>query len=239
MNELATAGFHVVPDLLTKDDVEHVRAAITETINRTAQALRTPFATSCPDASFEERLDRVAMRDRAYAFALFHAVMADAQRDSRIASLANHRGLASTAAAILAPATVTGAVVRTRAVIPSLSTNHGPWHQDVLTPTHDGRSCGSVRIACWIPLTDVDAQSGALEVMPGAWTPLPHTDEDGRFSIPAEHLPVGPRSPVPLLAGDGLMLDRFVPHRSLPATAPRARWAVVLWIKASAYANCC
>jgi ectoine hydroxylase-related dioxygenase (phytanoyl-CoA dioxygenase family) len=239
MNELATTGFHVISQLLAEDDLANIRKAITETIDRAARAMRTPFESSQPNASFEERLDRIAVRDRAYAVALFHTVMADAQRDSRLASLAKHPRLASTVAATLAPATATGVVVRTRAVVPSLSAKRSPWHQDVPTPAHDGRSCGSVRLACWIPLSDVDAQSGALEVLPGAWSPLPHRNDDGHFSIPDEHVPPGPRSAVPLRAGDVLLLDRLVPHRSLPASPPRARWAVVLWIKASTSADCC
>lgn len=239
MTELTMTGFHVVSQLLAEDDLINARQGITDTIDRAARAMRTPFESSQPNAPFEERLDRIAGCDRAYAFALFHTVMADAQRDSRIASLAEHPRLVSTVAAMLGPATVTGVVVRTRAVVPSLSATRSPWHQDVLTPANDGRSCGSVRLACWIPLSDVDAQSGALEVLPGAWAPLPHRNDDGQFSIPDEHVPPGPRSAVPLRAGDVLLLDRFVPHRSLPASPPRARWAVVLWIKASTHANCC
>jgi ectoine hydroxylase-related dioxygenase (phytanoyl-CoA dioxygenase family) len=232
MTELATAGFRVVPSVLTESDLSGARQAIADTIDRVAHALRTPFESSHPDAPFDERLERIAARDRAYAFALFHAVMADAQRDPRIATLADSPRLASVLKDVLAPATVTGHVVRTRAVVPSLDSQRSPWHQDVLKASDDGRGCGSVRVACWMPLSDVDERSGALELVAGAWGPLPHRNDEGRFSIPDDVLPAGPRSVVPLRQGDVLLLDRFVPHRALPVEPPHARWAIVVWVKA-------
>jgi ectoine hydroxylase-related dioxygenase (phytanoyl-CoA dioxygenase family) len=235
MHPIRDHGFHVERSVLSEHDLGGIRDAITETIDRAARAMRAPFDTSCANAEFDERLDRVASCDRAYANALFHAVMADAQRDERISRLARHPGLLAVVARAVAPECMTGAVIRTRAVVPSLSAHRSPWHQDVLKPADDGRSCGSVRVACWIPLGDVDERSGALEVMPGVWSPLPHRNDDGHFSIRQECLPQSARTTVPLKARDVLLLDRFVPHRSLGATAPRARWAVVLWIKAAAH----
>jgi hypothetical protein len=83
-------------------------------------------------------------------------------------------------------------------------------------------------------MTDVDETSGALEVIPGLWpSPLPHYSEgDGCFSIVPERVPVGDRHAISLRCGDVLLLDRFVPHRSLSAQAG-ARWAIVMWVKAS------
>jgi ectoine hydroxylase-related dioxygenase (phytanoyl-CoA dioxygenase family) len=92
-----------------------------------------------------------------------------------------------------------------------------------------------VRLACWIPLTDVDEQTGALEVIPGAWPePLPHaTNGAGQLHVDEDRLPLDARRAIPLLAGDVLVLDRFVPHRSLPVRAGCVRWAIVMWVKAS------
>src|SRR5262249_42166417 len=161
--------------------------------------------------------------------ALFHAVMADAQHDPRIANLADLSSIKSIAQEAVAPATLTGHVVRTRAMIPTLMSNPSRWHQDVLNVSGDGRSCGSVRVACWIPLGNGDERSGALEVIPGVWTPLPHQNDDGQFSILDQHVPSAPRAVVPVRCGDVVLLDRFIPHRSMPAERPHARWAVVVW----------
>jgi hypothetical protein len=237
MTELSTNGFCVEPNVFTDADLSGAREAITDTIDRVARALRTSYESSRPDAPFDERLDLIARHDRAYASALFHAVMADAQRDARIAGLADVPRLAEVVRQAVSPATVTGHVVRTRAAVPSLASDRTRWHQDVLEPRDDGRGCGSVRVACWIPLTDVDARSGALEVIPGAWQPLPHRNDDGQFWIAEQLLPAAPRSIVPVRQGNVLVLDRFVPHRSMPAKPRRARWAIVIWIKAAAHAS--
>lgn len=236
MNALVSSGYAVYRNLLTSADVSQLSEAIAETIDRTARAMRTPFEESVPDAPLEQRLERVAARDAAYAAALFHAVMADAHRDARLQGLAAHEALGGVVARALDPLRVTGHVIRPRAVVPSLTHAASPWHQDVVRPSTTPGRCGSVRLACWIPLADVGEHTGALEVIPGAWNaPLPHvTNDAGHLHIRKEHLPSGDRRTVPLLAGDVLVLDRFVPHRSLPARPGHVRWAIVMWVKAAA-----
>jgi ectoine hydroxylase-related dioxygenase (phytanoyl-CoA dioxygenase family) len=236
MSPTLSNGYSVARQVLAPLDLSGMREAIHETIDRAAYALRTPFEESAPDAPFDQRLERVAERDAAYATALFHAVMADVHRDARLQALASHEGLRDLVARTLQPLRIAGQAIRPRAVVPSLSHAASPWHQDVLRPSRSPDSCGSVRLACWIPLADVDEKSGALEVVPGTWNaPLPHvTNGAGQFHIPEEHLPVEARRAVPMLAGDVLVLDRFVPHRSLPVRAGRVRWAVVMWVKAVA-----
>src|SRR5262245_19119991 len=114
MSELATQRYQVVPNVLSASDIEGMRAAITETIDRVAAALRAPASMSCPDASFEDRVDQIAAHDRGYALALFRAVMCDAQRDPRIEMLTTHPYLTSAVQELLAPMKRTGQVIRTR-----------------------------------------------------------------------------------------------------------------------------
>lgn len=232
MNELAANGYEVVTNVLSAVEIDAMRDAITETIDRVAGALRAPAALSCPDAAFEERLDRIAEKDRGYALALFRAVMCDAQRDPRIEALTTHPGLTRTVQDRLDPLHRTGQVIRTRALIPVFATARHPWHQDVVRPSDSG--CGSVRLACWMPLSAVDEKSGALEVIPGQWRePLAHeAHADGVQRIVESELPETERRSVPLNPGDVLILDRFIPHRSLPVEHGRARWAVAMWVRA-------
>lgn len=207
------------------------RSAVGETIDRFANAMRAPFAASYPDEPLEERLDRAAAKDRVYSLALFRATLADAHRDPRIEAVATHPRLSTSISGLLGPLTRTGQTIRARAAVSAFSPARSPWHQDVVRESTTG--CGTVRFACWIPLGDVDASSGALEVAPGSWkAPLPHLEdaEGGRFRISEEHLPQE-RRVVPVRSGDVLVIDRFLPHRSLPVTGTRARWAVVMWVK--------
>jgi ectoine hydroxylase-related dioxygenase (phytanoyl-CoA dioxygenase family) len=232
MSTLTSQGYQVVRNVFTSEEILEFRAAITETIDRVARVLRAPFDASCPAAPLEERIDRIAAKDRVYSVALFRAALADCQRDPRIEAIARHSRLTAVTEELLAPMTRTGQTIRARAAIPALSSARSPWHQDVVRETDSG--CGTVRFACWIPLDHVGETSGALEVIPGAWTrPLRHEkDPDGgRFSIGEDELPSGDRQVVPLRRGDVLVLDRFTPHRSLTIEGSRGRWAVVMWVK--------
>ena len=228
-------GYRVARAVFSEADLDPLRAAIAETIDRVAGALRAPRSASLPDAPIEDRLDRIAAEDLAYAFALLQAVMADTQRDERLRALAEHPRLDAVLREVVAPDLPMGHIVRPRAVVPAFSSLRSHWHQDVTRKSADYRSCGAVRVAAWIPLADVDAESGALEVVPGSWSaPLPHTGGvDGRFHIADEDVPALPREVVPLDRGDVLLLDPFIPHRALPVHHGRARWAIVMWVKAA------
>jgi len=233
MNDLATNGYQIVHDVMSEGEVHSMRLAINETIDRVAKALRAPFSTSDPEARIEERLDSIAHHDRVYALALFRAVLADSHRDPRIEMLAHHPRLTSIVSDLLSPLSRTGQVIRARAAVQAFSSAGHRWHQDVVRPAPDG--CGSVRFACWIPLSDVDQYTGSLEVVrSAAHDCLPHeSDSDSRFFIPEEHLPMQGREVVALKCGDVLIVDRFTPHRSLPIPSGRSRWAVAMWVKAA------
>ena len=166
----------------------------------------TPFAASLPLAPIEERIERVAREDRAYASALLQVVMADAQRDPRVAAITTHPALSRSIVRVLAPDIPTGHVIRTRAAIPAFRSRISPWHQDVPRP-QSATGCATVRVACWSPLSDVDANSGALEVLPGRWeAPFHHeAGDDGHFGIPEEALPGIDPCVVPMRSGDVLL----------------------------------
>ena len=240
MSVVIPEGFQVLPGLLTQEEIGSLRGAIEDSIDRVARVMLTPYESSCPASPLEERLERVARHDRAYASALLQVVMADAQRDARLTALAHHPSLAAAVGDVVAPETPTGHVIRTRAAIPSFTARISPWHQDVPRP-QDKTGCATVRVACWIPLSDVDEHTGALEVIPGRWeAPCPHEmGDDGHFGIPEGALPAGERRVVPMRCGDVLLLDRFVPHRARPTRELQGRWSVVMWVKAGGHGSAC
>jgi Phytanoyl-CoA dioxygenase (PhyH) len=137
--------------------------------------------------------------------------------DPRVIALRTHQCLTQHVHKLLSPLERTGEVIRPRAVIPSYQSHRSHWHQDVTKPGDSRDGLGSVRLACWIPLSDVNEDEGALEVIPGNWAePLPHgVDATGRILISDDQLPSAPRTCVSLLRGDVLILDRFIPHRGL------------------------
>jgi ectoine hydroxylase-related dioxygenase (phytanoyl-CoA dioxygenase family) len=232
MSVLTGDGFQVLPGLFAPEEIGGLRRAIEDSIDRVARVMLTPYETSYPATPLEERIERIARQDRAYASALLQVVMADAQHDARLTALAHHPSLGPAVKAVLAPDAPSGHVIRTRAAIPAFTSQISPWHQDVPRP-HGGTGCAMVRLACWIPLSDVDESTGALEVLPGAWkAPCRHEmGKDGHFGIPNEALPREEPRVVPMRCGDVLLLDRFVPHRARPTRGLRGRWSVVMWVK--------
>jgi ectoine hydroxylase-related dioxygenase (phytanoyl-CoA dioxygenase family) len=233
-------GYAVLPALFTAEEVGSLRQAIADNIDRVARVMLTPFETSLPSAPLEERIERVARSDRAYASALLQVVMADAQRDPRLTAIAAHPRLSKAIDAVLAPDVATGHVIRTRAAIPAFTSRISPWHQDVPRP-QSATGCATVRVACWIPLSDIGEHSGALEVIPGDWNaPCRHeVGDDGHFAIPEEALPSRGRRVVPMRSGDVLLLDRFIPHRARPTRGLQGRWSVVMWVKAGGRQSAC
>src|ERR671919_1352469 len=113
MSTVLRDGFQVLPALFTREEIRGFRNAIEDSIDRVAHVMLTPFETSLPSVPLEERLERVARQDRAYASALLQVVMADAQRDARLTALANHPLLAEAINAVLTPDVPTGHVIRT------------------------------------------------------------------------------------------------------------------------------
>ena len=233
-------GFTVLPALFTEDDIASLRRAIADSIDRVARVMLTPFETSLPSTPLDERIERVARNDRAYASALLQVVMADAQRDARLTAISDHPRLREAIDAVLDPDIATGHVIRTRAAMPAFTSRISPWHQDAPRP-QSATGCATVRVACWIPLSDVGEHSGALEVIPGNWNaPCRHqAGDDGHFGIPEDALPDGKRRVIPMRAGDVLLLDRFIPHRARPTRGLQGRWSVVMWVKAGGRQSVC
>jgi hypothetical protein len=212
-------------------DPAAVRAAaddIAEHIDRVSRALYLPFGQSCPDAPLTERIDRIHAHERSVANLLRVAVCTDAHRGARLQALANDPRLIETAEA-LCGRKLAGTIVRVRASIASFPEHRHAWHSDVARD--DGTGCGKVLVTAWIPLADAGPASGGLEVV-AARRPAPLGEQvDDGFEIPDYRLAGLPRVRPDCPAGTALFLDRFTPHRTLPART--TRFALVVWMKAA------
>lgn len=212
-------------------DAGQVRAAaddIAGHIDRVSRALYLPFEQSCPDAPLSERIDRVYAHERSVANLLRVAVCTDAHRGERLQALANDPRLIGTAEALSGRA-LAGKIVRVRASIACFPEHRHAWHSDVARD--DGTGCGKVLVTAWIPLSDAGPESGGLEVAAKRQpAPLASEGDDG-YEIPEWRLAGLPRVQPECPAGTALFLDRFTPHRTLPAKT--TRFALVVWMKAA------
>jgi len=223
----AEQGYAAVPLF----DPGLVRAAaddVAEHIDRVSRALYLPFDQSCPDAPLNERIDQVYAHERSVANLLRVAVCTDAHRGARLQALANDARLIA-AAEELSERSLAGKIVRVRASIACFPELRHAWHSDVARD--DGTGCGKVVVTAWIPLSDAGPESGGLEIAAERQpAPLASEGDDG-FEIPEWRLAGLPRVRPECPAGTVLFLDRFTPHRTLPARA--TRFALVVWMKAA------
>lgn len=208
-----------------------VRAAaadIAEHIDRVSRALYLPFEQSCPDAPLTERIDRLFAHERSVANLLRVAICTDAHRGPRLQALATDPRLIETAER-LGGRKLAGQIARVRASIACFPEHRHAWHSDVARD--DGTGCGKVVVTAWIPLSDAGPESGGLEIAAGRQpAPLASEGDDG-FEIPEWRLAGLPRVQPICPAGTVLFLDRFTPHRTLPART--TRFALVIWMKAA------
>lgn len=220
-------GYAALP-LFDRELVEAAQADIAEHIDRVSHALYLPFAKSCPDAPLAQRLDRIFEADRSQANLLRAAICTDAHRGPRLAAIASDPRLLA-AGERISGQRLSGAVVRVRASIASFPEHRHAWHSDVARD--DGTACGRVWTTAWVPLCDAGPGNGGLEIIPGRRpAPLASITDNG-LRITDEAIAGLPRVQPECPAGTVLFLDRFTPHRSLPAFS--ARFALVVWMKAA------
>ncbi len=223
----AGQGYAAVP-LFDPDIVRAAADDIAEHVDRVSRALYLPFEQSCPDAPPCERIDRVYAQERSVANLLRVAVCTDAHRGPKLQALANDPRLIETAARLGGRA-LAGKIVRVRASIACFPEHRHAWHSDVARD--DGTGCGKVMVTAWIPLSDAGPERGGLEIAAGRQpAPLASEGDDG-FEIPEWRLADLPRVQPECPAGTVLFLDRFTPHRTLPAHT--TRFALVVWMKAA------
>ena len=223
----AEQGHAAVP-LFDPELVRGARADIAGHIDRVSRALYLPFDQSCPDAPLNERIYRVFAHERSVANLLRVAVCTDAHRGPRVQALVNDPRRIDTAERLGGRA-LSGKIARVRASIACFPEHRHAWHSDVARD--DGTGCGKVVVTAWIPLSDAGTESGGLEVAAARQpAPLASEGEDG-FEIPEWRLAGLPRVQPECPAGTVLFLDRFTPHRTLPART--TRFALVVWMKAA------
>ncbi|SFI62957.1 Phytanoyl-CoA dioxygenase (PhyH) [Paenibacillus sp. UNC496MF] len=102
-----------------------------------------------------------------------------------------------------------------------------PWHQDCAVTTPD--SDASEIITFWMPLVDATAETGCMEVMPGAFKQgyLDHRAEGGTMIDPAklpEIVPVRAECP----KGSLVIMNKYTPHRGIGNRSGIVRWSIDL-----------
>lgn len=225
----ATAGYAVAP-VFAPEEIAPLRAAVAEHIDRLSRALLLPLHETAPDAAFDRRIEEIAPRDPSFASLLGAAVATDAHRDPRAQALAEDERLTAAAEALLGQP-IAGRTVRFRGASSALDQHLQDWHSDVAIV--DSGPCASVKLTCWIPLSNAGPDAGGLELATGRRdAPALHDPAPGRFHIRADALASTPKVSPIVPVGSVLFMDRFTPHRALPNRSGKTRWSLVVWMKA-------
>lgn len=115
----------------------------------------------------------------------------------------------------------------TAAFVPILYYRVSPPTNLASTPHQDGfYNEGLDFRICWIPLMDIDEETGGLAIAPGLHTGdyLHDPNDAPRFRIPAEAIPAWRRSDYEV--GDALIFHFKTPHMGLPNASDRFRLSI-------------
>jgi phytanoyl-CoA hydroxylase len=102
-----------------------------------------------------------------------------------------------------------------------------PWHQDAGVTLEEADM--SDIITFWIPLVDAVAETGCMEIMPGAFKlgQLRHQAEGGTTIVP-ELLPNLEARLAPCPKGGIVIMNKYTPHKGTPNLSNIGRWSIDL-----------
>jgi len=227
---LNKTGFCIVKDVFKEREIIAFQNCITQSINRIAQNLLIPFENSFPEESFNRRLELSAKKDPTYTNAIVTSLYADGHLSSPIDTIYTHNSFQRVIKKLILPLPNQNPTTRIRISLASHPDKNHPWHCDLVNP--ESKDCGSIKIACWIPLQSINKNNGSLEIINEKFNkPFVHQNKDGHFFIPEKTLSGLPTSIVECQAGDVVFIDRFTPHKSLPNLSPTVRWSILIWVK--------
>jgi hypothetical protein len=236
--QLQQLGYVVARQILATEHIDALRQRIANHLDRLASTYLTPFERSRPQLDIATRLNQVAKTDFGYGQSLLNAVLADSYNDPMIGKLTETPALKELIDSLLPGYRISGVTTRIRACIADYQKFHTDWHQDLADPRRTTGDCHQLRLTCWVPLGDVDGNSGALAAAPGHYQDsIMQRRGDGRYHI-TDTAALEEQSQVfACRKGDVVLMDRFLPHKTLPIQPGSTRWAIASWIKAEPAMN--
>jgi hypothetical protein len=103
--------------------------------------------------------------------------------------------------------------------------NVAPWHQDAQVHLEVAEPHAIVTV--WIPLVDATPDNGCLQLIPDVHHKRTVYWSEG-FGVSDRHLPAEEVVTLPMRAGDVLLMDKLIPHRSTPNHTDGIRWSLDL-----------
>ena len=228
-------GFLLKTGLFTAQDLKPLQDALTEIIDQRARALHTDgqLADIREEAPFDKRLASIYADNKAAGEEITREVMGKGgggYNGPAMLQTIRHPALLSCIESLIGPDIVGSSVYRIRPKLPGWGRGEVPWHQDAgYTLAHCDRH---LIVTCWIPLVDATLENGCLHVIPTVHRTgiLRHYTggHAGFLEVPDEELPTVEPVPVPMKAGDALLLTNLTPHASFENRTDQVRWSIDL-----------
>ncbi len=228
-------GYLVKPGLFTAADLKPLQDALTEIVDQGARDLQADgkLANIHADKPFGQRLSSIYLEDSEAGQAITNRVMGKGgggYNGSAMLQTIRHPALLSCIESLIGPDIVGSSVYRIRPKLPGWDRGEVPWHQDAgYTLAHCDRH---LIVTCWVPLVDATLENGCLHVIPTVHSNgiLKHFTggHAGFLEVPDEELPAVEPVPVPMKAGDALLLTNLTPHASFENRTNQVRWSIDL-----------
>ena len=228
-------GFLLKSGLFTAQDLKPLQDALTEIIDQRARALHADgqLADIREEAPFDKRLASIYADNKAAGEEITREVMGKGgggYNGPAMLQTIRHPALLSCIESLIGPDIVGSSVYRIRPKLPGWDRGEVPWHQDAgYTLAHCDRH---LIVTCWVPLVDATLENGCLHVIPTVHSSgiLKHFTggHAGFLEVPDEELPTVEPVPVPMRAGDALLLTNLTPHASFENRTDQVRWSIDL-----------
>ena len=231
-------GYLIVPDVFAPADLEPLRQALHQEIDRRARELHAAgqLTQLHADLDFDRRLAAIYRDSKENGEALirhleglrgggFHApemfeVIASPPLLAKVASLLGSEEI------------VASSVYRIRPKLPNLGRGVVPWHQD---SGYFAAHCDQhLIITCWVPMVDATVENGCMQILPRTHlgkVVTHHTGGNAGFLvIKDENLPDDPRKAITAACPRGgvVFMSNRAPHCSTPNHSDHIRWSMDL-----------
>ena len=222
-------GYLLVPGLFTEADMEPVRLAIEDEVDRLADRFYREGKVSSrfADQPFNRRL--VLLCESAQESVRIWELRTRAAVTPELYRLVRHPGLLEMMTAILGPKVAWTGSFAVRVKLPESEVTAFPWHQDTQYYGNPTRHLHVISV--WIPLVDVDERNGCLQLLPGShrWGLLGGARDSERVVQMFEDVEQrGKPVVLPMRRGDALAFSNLTCHASTVNTTDEMRWSIDL-----------
>lgn len=237
-------GYLVKPGVFAQADLQPLKDALTAIIDEHARVLQAAgkLAEIYAEEPFGRRLAKIYAADPDAGAVVTKHVMGKGgggYNGPAMLQCIRHPALLSCVESLVGPDIIGSSVYRIRPKLPGWDRGEVPWHQDSgYTLAHCDKH---LIVTCWVPLVDATVENGCLHVIPRAHKGgiLRHyTGGHANFlEVPHDELPALEPVPVPMKAGDVLLLTNLTPHASFANTTDEVRWSIDLRYQSAAVPN--